>query len=93
MKTIIVACGTGIATSTIIYEKIKDLVRVHGIEANIIQCTIADIDGYADRADIIVTAMKLPSNKYDKPVVTAFSFLTGIGQEVTEQQIVEHLKS
>lgn len=91
MKTIIVACGTGIATSTIISEKVKNLIKDHGIDANIIQCTVADIDGYADQADLIVTSMQLP-NKYNKPVVTAVSFLTGIGHEVTEKQILSYLK-
>jgi PTS system galactitol-specific IIB component len=31
-------------------------------------------------------------NNFGKPIVTAISFLTGIGQADTEQLILEHLK-
>ncbi|WP_238933763.1 PTS sugar transporter subunit IIB [Brevibacillus choshinensis] len=90
MKTIIVACGAGIATSTLICDRVKQLLENHGIAAQIIQCTVADIAGHAGRADLIVTSMKL-ENKYEKPLVTAISFLTGIGREQTEQEILAYL--
>ncbi len=90
MKTIIVACGAGIATSTLICDRVKQLLENRGIAAQIIQCTVADIAGHAGRADLIVTSMKL-ENKYEKPLVTAISFLTGIGREQTEQEILGHL--
>lgn len=90
MKTIVVACGAGIATSTLICDRVKHLLKDHGIEAQIIQCTVADIAGHAERADLIVTSMKL-ENKYEKPLVTAISFLTGIGREQTEQEILGYL--
>lgn len=91
MKTVIVACGAGIATSTLICDRVKHLLSDNGIAVDIIQCTIADIAGYAGRADLIITSMKL-ENRYDKPIVTAISFLTGIGREQTEQEILGHLK-
>lgn len=90
MKTVIVACGAGIATSTLICDRVKHLLKDHGIAAQIIQCTVADIAGHAERADLIVTSMKL-ENKYEKPLVTAISFLTGIGREKTEQEILGYL--
>lgn len=91
MKTIVIACGTGVATSTIVVEKVKNLLQDHDIDANIIQCTMSDVAGHADQADLIITTMQL-KNDFDKPIVTAISFLTGIGQADTEQQILEHLQ-
>ncbi|SHE64435.1 PTS system, galactitol-specific IIB component [Seinonella peptonophila] len=91
MKTIVIACGTGVATSTVVVEKVKNLLQDNGIEANIIQCTMNDVAGHADHADLIITTMHLEDN-FSKPIVTAISFLTGIGQEATEQQILHHLK-
>jgi galactitol PTS system EIIB component len=91
MKTIIIACGTGVATSTIVVAKVQSLLQDHGIDANIIQCTMGDIAGHSDQADLIITTMQLKNN-FGKPIVTAISFLTGIGQADTEQLILEHLK-
>ncbi|MED1796139.1 PTS sugar transporter subunit IIB [Brevibacillus nitrificans] len=91
MKTVIIACGAGIATSTLICDRVKHLLSENGIAADIIQCTVADIAGHAARADLIITSMKL-ENRYEKPIVTAISFLTGIGREQTEQEILGHLK-
>jgi PTS system galactitol-specific IIB component len=91
MKTIVIACGTGIATSTVVVERVKALLQENGLEANIIQCTMGDVAGYADQADVIITTMQL-ENTFSKPVITAVSFLTGVGQEETEQQILQHLQ-
>lgn len=90
MKTIIVACGSGIATSTMISEGVKELLQKHGIEATIIQCNVTEIGGYADHADLIVTSLQLESS-FQVPVVKAVSFLTGIGRLETEQEILRHL--
>jgi galactitol PTS system EIIB component len=91
MKTILVACGSGIATSTIICESVKTLLLENNIKAEIIQCSIGDIDGRVDDADLIVTSTKL-TKEYRVPVVSAISLLTGVGRSETESAILENLK-
>ena len=91
MKTIIVACGTGIATSTIVVSKVQELLKENQIEANIIQCTAAEIPNHAEQADLIITTMQL-ENHYSKPMVLGMSFLTGIGVDATKKEILDHLK-
>jgi PTS system galactitol-specific IIB component len=91
LKTIVIACGSGIATSTIVVAKVQSLLQDHGIDVNIIQCSIGDVAGHADQADLIITTMQLENN-FGKPIVTAISFLTGIGQADTEQLILKHLQ-
>lgn len=90
MKTIIIACGAGVATSTIIVDRVNTLLKEHNIKANITQCMIGDIDSHAANADVIVTSMKL-DKKYNIPVVTGISFITGIGKEETEREILKYL--
>jgi PTS system galactitol-specific IIB component len=90
MKTIIIACGAGVATSTIIVDRVKNLLKDHKIEANIIQCTAADIDAHVYHADLIITSMKL-DKAYAKPVITGIPFLTGVGRAETEQEVLRHL--
>jgi galactitol PTS system EIIB component len=90
LKTIVVACGAGVATSTLIVDRIKDLLSRNNITANIIQCTLGDIQGKVDSADLIVTSMRIDKD-YGKPVVLGISFLTGIGKEETEETILRYL--
>ncbi|WP_251554628.1 PTS sugar transporter subunit IIB [Neobacillus muris] len=90
MKTIIIACGAGVATSTIIVDRVNTLLRENNIQAKIIQCMIGDIDGHADSADVIVTSMKL-DKKYNAPVIMGLSFITGIGKEETEKELLDYL--
>ena len=90
MKSIIIACGAGVATSTIIVDRVNTLLQEHQIQAKVIQCMIGDIDSHADNADVIVTSMKL-DKKYNIPVVMGLSFITGIGQEATEKELLHYL--
>ena len=40
-KVILVACGTGIATSTVVCKKVEDLIKANNINARVIQCKIS----------------------------------------------------
>ena len=51
MKTVIVACGAGLATSSMVKQKIQDIFKKNGISANIIQCTLNEVETYDDKAD------------------------------------------
>lgn len=90
MKRIIVACGSGIATSTIISSHLSELLDQHHISYELIQCSLQEIDSYVDDADLIVTSMDLQKN-FSIPKVTAISFLTSIGAEETEKEILRVL--
>lgn len=90
MKRIIVACGSGIATSTIISSHLSELLDQHHISYELIQCSLQEIDSYVDDADLIVTSMDLQKN-FSIPKVTAISFLTSIGAEETEKEVLRVL--
>lgn len=91
MKTIIVACGGGIATSTVLVQKVKDLCGANHIECRIIQCTILEMKNYYDQADLIVASTPV-RDKVDIPKVVGTSYLTGIGTEQTDKQILAALR-
>ena len=88
MKKVIVACGTGIATSTVVCVKIKEALAKANVQAEIIQCKVAEIESMAG-ADLIVTTTSYSNDKI--PVIRALSFLTGIGMEQDIQKIVDIL--
>ncbi len=90
-KTVIIACGTGIATSTMVNDAVANLLKKNHIPAELIQCKVSEIDAYLDQADLIITSMKVKRD-YGKPMVTAVAFLSGVGQEALEAEILEKLK-
>ncbi|BEU86711.1 PTS sugar transporter subunit IIB [Selenomonas sp. TAMA-11512] len=92
-KLVLVACGTGIATSTVVSKAVEDLAKEHSIKVEIIQCKIAEVPGYADRADLLVTTTVVDKDKYAFPVISARSFLTGIGKDKTIAEILEKLQA
>ncbi len=91
MKTIIVSCGTAIATSTHVALKVKELLRERGIEVHTIQCRVPEVPALAEDADLVLTTAQVP---YDLsiPVVDGLPFLTGMGLEEVIDRIESILK-
>lgn len=91
MKTIIVACGAGVATSTILSQKIESLLENNGIDYRLIQCSLNEVSSYLQDGDLIVSSMQI-FEELPIPKILGISFLTGIGEEETENQILEILR-
>lgn len=92
-KVVLVACGTGIATSTVVNDAVTKLAKENGIPVETIQCKIAEVPGYASRAHLLVTTTVVDKSRYAFPVVSARAFLTGIGIDKVKAEILEHLKA
>lgn len=90
MKIIVIACGGGIATSTVIVKKVEQLLNENCIQHKIIQCTINEIKNYKN-ADLIVTSTPI-ENDSDISLVVATSYLIGMGIEETNKKILKALK-
>ena len=84
---IIIACGSGVATSTMIASKVEDLLKKLGLKAQVIQCSLTEVEGYLDGATLVVTAMGRLEVKSDVPVVVALPYITGMGAEATDAEI------
>lgn len=92
MKTIIIACGSGIATSTMISMRVEELLNNNNIPNEIIQCSINEIDNYEDRGDVIVSSTQL-QNEYSIPTVMGIGFISGIGADEAESKLLEILNN
>ena len=91
-KTVIVSCGTAIATSTVAAKAIEEACKAAGIPVVTKQCKAAEIKAYVDQgADLIVTTSQI---RYDPgiPVINGLAFLTGIGKDKVIAEILEALK-
>ncbi len=90
-KVVLVACGTAIATSTVVAKAIEEACRAAGINVVTRQCKAAEVPVLAKDADLIVTTTPV-SKDLGVPVVQGLAFLTGIGKDEVLKQIVEILK-
>lgn len=89
-KHILIACGTGIATSTVVSMRIKEELEKNKINATVEQCKVAELPSKIKSADLVVTTTSYESDEV--PVIRALSFLTGIGIEEDIAQIIDLLK-
>lgn len=90
-KVVLVACGTGIATSTVVSEAVNKLAKENKLDVEVVQCKITEVPGYIDRASLLVTTT-IVKQEYPFPVINARAFLTGIGLDAVKAQILEEIK-
>lgn len=85
MKKILVACGTGMSTSTMIAHKLQEFLTEQGISATTAQCCLNEIPLNCNGMDLIVTSMRTNSD-YGIPTLRR-RLLTGINDDALKQQI------
>jgi len=90
-KTVIVSCGTAIATSTVAAKAIEEACKAAGIDVITKQCKAAEIKNFLDGADLIVTTSQV---RFDPgiPVINGLPFLTGMGKDKLIEEIIAVLK-
>ena len=90
MKSIIVACGSGVATSQLIASTLKSLLAERGIEASVEAVDLKSLDLYLTTADIYISIVN-ESREYPIPAFNGIPFLTGMGQEEELEKIIQEL--
>ena len=89
---IIVACGTAIATSTLVAIKVKELLAERGLNVYTIQCRVVEVPSLAPDANLIIATAQVPFD-LNIPVVDGIPFLTGIGIKEVIDNIESLLRS
>lgn len=85
---VLVACGAGIATSTVVMQKLEELFDVNNIKVQLIQIKIAEAASRQKDADMLVSTSLLPT-KYQIPAIVAMGYLTGVGKDKLDSRIIE----
>ena len=85
---IVVACGSGVATSEMVAAKIRKLLEAEGVEAEVVAVEIAEVERPLEGADVYVPVVNTESAS-DVPVVSGVAFLTGINQEKELARLLE----
>lgn len=96
MKTIIVACGGGIATSATVATKINNTLEEQGLSslAKAEAVDIKSLDMFIKNADVYVSITPVVGvvEEYEIPVVSGIPLLTGVGRDETIEKIIELIK-
>jgi len=92
MKKIVVACGAGIATSTVAIQKLKAGFEKRGLggQVSFTQCTVAELPGKVAGHDMVVTTAQF-NQSVDIPVISGLPFITGLGVDKLMDDIVAKL--
>ena len=92
MKTIVLACGSGIATSTAVAKKVADLLDANGYQNQykIVQCAIAETRATCEkRHAVVLIATTVKPEGLPCPFVNGVPFLTSVGRSACEQKVLE----
>lgn len=86
-------CGTGVATSTIVTNKVKEWLKEKGMtdQVKLYQSKVADEMNKIDNYDIVVSTTVVPDSIKDR-VIMGLPLLTGIGTEEMYAEIEKKIK-
>jgi PTS system galactitol-specific IIB component len=92
MKRILLCCGTGVATSTVINKKLEaELIRRgHRGQFEISQCKAVEVPAKSGNFDLCVSTLTM-SYRCDCPLIVATNLLLNRNVEATYDQIEKAL--
>ena len=92
MKTLMVVCGSGIATSTVVEGKIRDFLDYKGVldKVKMLKGNIAEQINHIDEYDAFVSTTVVPDDVKDK-VISGLPILTGMGADKAYEEILDKL--
>lgn len=88
MKKLLIMCGSGIATSTVVTGAVRTWLAEKGWdkEVTIIQSKVASEVNHIDDYDAVVSTTAVPDNIKDK-VIMGIPILTGMGKEKVFEEL------
>lgn len=84
---VLVACGAGIATSTVVMKRVEDLFKKNNIDVDIIQIKISEAKSREADAYMLITTTILPG-EFKIPAIKAMAYLTGINADKVDEQVL-----
>ena len=89
---ILIACGSGIATSTVAQEKVKQILQEAGIPARITKGTVGQVQTLQDGVDVVMLTTRYPK-PLKKPLDQVFGLISGINEDAIKDKIVSTCRS
>lgn len=91
MKKVIVACGSGVATSQTVASKVKKIIEQNGLRANVEAVDIKSLDQHVKTSDVYISITKAKKD-YNIPTLNGIAFLTGMGMQEETEKLIQIIK-
>lgn len=88
---VMVACGSGVATSTIAQEKVKKIAQEAGVQVKILKGTIAEVPTKQADVDLVLTTANY-RKPLEKPYMSVFGLVSGVGADKVRKELAALLK-
>ena len=88
---VLVACGSGVATSTVAQEAVKEIAADAGIPIEIHKATISEVPERQYDVDVVLTTANY-RNPLERPYLSVFPLISGVNRDKCEQDLVELFK-
>ncbi len=94
MKKILVMCGSGIATSTVVMGKVKTWLDENGYQdkVKLYQSKVAEEINHIDDYDIVISTTVVPDKVKDK-VIMGLPLLTGMGVDELWEEVRKEIEA
>lgn len=93
MKKVLVVCGNGIASSSVMLAELQDYLNDQSVsdvnldKKSLMDCTDEVFNGY----DLIVSSTKLDKPNVTTPIIVGTALLTGINEDSVLEEIKDEL--
>ncbi len=87
--TVLAVCGSGVVSSSMIAQKIKDVLSSLAVEVDVIELLPTSVEEYVQRGniDFIVTTSPIPGD-INVPIIKGIALMTGFGEETVVEEIM-----
>jgi PTS system galactitol-specific IIB component len=89
---IAVACGGGIFTTTVVTEKIQEILKKEKIKHTVSPYKITEVPGITGVDIIVVTGKTSEKNRAGAPVMMGLPLFTGVGAEEFTERLLEQIR-
>ncbi|APD02205.1 PTS sugar transporter subunit IIB [Lactiplantibacillus plantarum] len=87
---IIVACGSGVATSTLASQDVISVAEEYGVDYTLNKCSMVQLPSMSQTADLVLTTNNYKGD-LDTPHMSVMGFVTGIGKDKLRQTLGDKL--
>ena len=89
---VIVACGSGVATSQTVAGKVSRLLKEARIDADVQAVDLKSVNRHLEGAAAYITIVR-ENTQRDLPVINGIAFLTGMGQDQELSKLIDAIKA
>jgi len=86
-------CGSGTVSSTMVGDRLKDIMDEKGYQLDINEVKPTEVSSYVDQGgiDFVIATTSVPGD-YDIPILNAVPFLTGFGEEEFLEELMQTIE-